>query len=71
MLKKVTLSADPQLIQLAREKASKENSTLNAQFRIWLERYVSSDTRLIDYDALMAQLAYVQPGQKFSREEMK
>jgi len=71
MLKNVTLSADPQLIQLAREKAGKENSTLNAQFRIWLEQYVRADSKLIDYDALMAQLANGQPGQKFSREEMK
>jgi hypothetical protein len=70
MLKNITLSADKQLIQLAREKATKENSTLNAQFRAWLERYVSSDLRVIDYDLLMEQLAYGQPGKKFSRDEM-
>jgi hypothetical protein len=70
VLKNITLSADRQLIQLAREKAAKENSTLNAQFRAWLERYVSTDRKFIDYDALMDQLTYGQPGKKFSRDEM-
>lgn len=70
MLKNITLSADQQLIQLARAKAAKENTTLNAQFRAWLERYVSADRKLIAYDALMDQFAYAQPGAKFSRDEM-
>jgi len=70
MLKNITLSADQQLIELARDKAKKENSTLNAQFRAWLERYVSTDRKLIDYDSLMDQLAYTQPGKKFYRDEM-
>ena len=70
MLKNITLSADKQLIQLAREKAAKENSTLNAQFRAWLERYVSTDRKLINYESLMDQMAYAQPGKKFSRDEI-
>ena len=70
MLKNITLSAEKQLIQLAREKAAKENTTLNKQFRAWLERYVSADRKLIDYDSLMNQFDYVQAGKKFSRDEM-
>ncbi|NJK29557.1 MAG: hypothetical protein HC851_15515 [Acaryochloris sp. RU_4_1] len=70
MLKNITLSVDHQLLQLAREKAAKENSTLNAQFRAWLERYVSTDRKLIDYDTLMAQVTYAQPGKTFCRDEM-
>jgi hypothetical protein len=70
MLKNITLSAEQHLIQLAREKAVKENTTLNAQFRGWLERYVSANRKLVDYDSLMAQLADRQPGKKFSRDEM-
>jgi hypothetical protein len=70
MLKNITLSANKQLIQLAREKAAKENSTLNVEFRAWLERYVSADRKLINYDVLMDQIAYAQPGKKFSRDEM-
>lgn len=70
MIRNITLSADKQLIQRAREKAARENSTLNAQFRTWLERYVSTDRKLINYDSLMDQMAYAQPGKKFSRDEM-
>lgn len=70
MLKNITLSADQQLLQLAREKAAKEKSTLNAQFRAWLQRYVSTDRKLIDYDVLMEKLSYAQPGKTFSRDQM-
>ena len=70
MLKNITLSADPQIIELARAKAARENSTLNAQFRAWLERYISTDSKLIDYESLMDRLTYGQPGKKFSRDEM-
>ena len=70
MLKNITLSAEKQLIELAREKAAKENTTLNKQFRAWLERYVSTDCKLIDYDTLMSQLEYAKPSKKFSRDEM-
>ena len=64
MLEDITLSADKHLIQLARKKAAKENSTLNARFCDWLKQYVISDRKLIDYDSLMDQLAYAQPGKK-------
>ena len=70
MLKNITFSADPELIRLAKEKAIREKSTLNHQFRSWLERYVSTERRLIDYETLMAQLDHVVPGRKFSRDEM-
>lgn len=70
MLKNITLSADRQIIQLARAKAARENSTLNAQFRAWLEQYTSTDSQLIDYESLMGRLTYGQPGKKFSRDEM-
>ena len=70
MLKNITLSAEEKLIKLAREKAARENSTLNSQFRAWLERYVSTERKLLDYDSLMDQLAYAKPGRKFSRDEM-
>lgn len=70
MLKNITLSADQRIIELARAKAARENSTLNAQFRAWLERYISTDSKLIDYESLMDRLTYGQPGKKFSRDEM-
>jgi len=42
-MKNVTLSADERLIETARERARRERTTLNEQFRLWLERYVGAD----------------------------
>ena len=70
MLKNITLSADEILIQRARERAARENTTLNDEFRRWLEQYVERPKNPADFSALMSRLAYAQPGRKFSREEM-
>ena len=70
MLENITLSADQNLIKLAREKAATANSTLNEQFCDWLERYVNNDPEAIDYDSLMDQFAYAQPVKKFSRDDI-
>ena len=70
MLKNITLSADEQLIKKAREKARRENTTLNENFRQWLKRYVMSDQEQFNYDELMESLNYVNPGRKFSRDEL-
>lgn len=70
MLKNITLSAQENLILKARERAATENSTLNAEFRRWLEKYalrLNNSDQLTD---LMARFDYVQPGQKFSRDEL-
>ena len=39
MLKNIKLSADEALVQAALKRAKLENTTLNAQFRLWLEDY--------------------------------
>jgi hypothetical protein len=70
MLKNITLSADERLIMLARAKASREHKTLNAQFRVWLERYVGNTAAAKNYRRLMKNLNNVQTTQKFSRDEM-
>lgn len=69
-MKNITLSAEEKLIEKARQKASREHTTLNAEFRTWLERYVEQDSALLDYETLMSELAYVKPGRKFKRDEM-
>jgi hypothetical protein len=70
MLKNITLSADEKLIRKAQEKAQREHTTLNENFRIWLRRYLSSDTNLLNYDNLMKELSYSQPGKTFTRTEL-
>jgi hypothetical protein len=70
MKKNVTLSADEELIQAARDTAGRENKTLNDAFREWLEDYGSRYRTAADYRLLMDRLSYAKPGQKFSRDEM-
>ena len=38
-MKNITLSADERLIEEARERARKDHTTLNAEFRKWLIEY--------------------------------
>lgn len=70
MLRNITLSADEKLIQKAREKASREHTTLNASFRQWLKQYIGRSTKTIDFNDFMKQLHYVDPGRHFLREEL-
>ena len=70
MLKNITLSADEQLIKKAREKAQREHTTLNNNFRRWLQQYVISETHHFSYDDLMDSFNYANSGKKFTRDEL-
>ncbi len=70
MLKNITLSAEEELIRKGRDKARRERTTLNANFRRWLKQYVNRSEKASDYRALMNSLTYAHPGRKFSREEL-
>ena len=70
-MKNITLSADGELIETARRRARSEHTTLNEQFRRWLEEYAQPEQRLQRYDAVMAQLrGKVRVGRKLTRDEM-
>lgn len=69
-MKNITLTADDDLINAARERARSENTTLNAQFRIWLAGYARKQ-RLQQYEAVMVNLrGKLVVGRKRSRDEM-
>jgi len=70
MLKNITFSADEDLIRRARERANAENTTLNEEFRKWLEKYVERPETAESFNLLMEHFEYVRPGRKFSRDEM-
>jgi len=70
MQKNITLSADEVLIKRARQKAQKEQTTLNARFRQWLEWYAGSNGIVDDYSHLMQKIDYAESGKSFSRDEM-
>ena len=69
-MKNITLSADDMLIKRAREKAQRENTSLNRLFRSWVQKYVNRDHIDNEYDSLMENMADVNAGRKFSRDEM-
>jgi hypothetical protein len=70
MLKNITLSAEERLIQRARERAERENTTLNEEFRRWLAQYAEKPRNTADFSALMSHLEYAQPGKTFLRAEL-
>ena len=45
-LKNITLSADERPIEEARQKAREQRTTLNEQFRRWLDEYVRREERV-------------------------
>lgn len=74
-MKNITLSANEDLIELARQKAQSQNTTLNAEFRIWLEQYANGSAqrngKIQDFHDLMTDLADVDSTNcRFSRDEL-
>jgi hypothetical protein len=70
-VKNITLSADEQVIEAARERARDEHTTLNEQFRRWLAEYAHTRVRMQRYDEVMAELrGRVKVGRKLTRDEM-
>ncbi len=70
MLKNITFSAEENLIRRARERAAGERTTLNDEFRCWLEKYVEHPETAEAFAELMDHFEYAQPGRLFRRDEM-
>ncbi len=70
MIKNITFTADETTIQLARQRAAVENTTLNELVRRWLAQYITNTASANHFDEIMEQLAYARAGRKFSRDEM-
>ena len=70
-MKNITLSADGSLIEAARRRAKAEQTTLNAQFRLWLEGYVGRGVKADRASTVMRELqGRLRVGRKLTREEM-
>lgn len=71
-MKNITLSAKENLIEAARQRAATEHTTLNEQFRIWLESYARHQQQVEEAIATIKNLQrkYSTEGRKFTREEM-
>lgn len=70
MVKNITFSAQEELIQRARQRAIAERTTLNEEFRKWLEKYAQRPESIGAFNFLMDQIKYAQPGRTFHRDEM-
>ncbi len=69
-MRKITLNADEESIEMARQRARAENTTLNEQFRRWLADYARPQ-RMRRYEQVMTGLrGKVVVGRKLSRDEM-
>lgn len=70
-MKNITFTAEEDLIQAAREQAAAEGSSLNEQFRRWLEQYARKRQAARALDSIDRMRAYVRTGgRKFTRDEM-
>ena len=71
-MKNITLSADEHLIELARQRAVSERTTLNAKFREWLESYAQRQYQAEEAMAVIDELRETvrTGGCRFSRDEM-
>ena len=70
MLTEITLNAEPELIQKAILVAQRQKTTLEAEFRQWLNRYISQDKSVDNYTQLMNELSHVQVGRTFTKEKI-
>ena len=66
----ITFNADKSDIELAREEARSQNTTLHELFRNWLKGLAGRKRRAEEFRVLMNELRNVNAGRKFTREEM-
>ena len=70
-MKNITLSADENLIEEARRRATAQSTTLNSQFRLWLADYVGRDRQAARAMRTVRELrGKLRVGRKLTREEM-
>lgn len=69
-MRNVTLSAEEAVIERARERARRENTSLNREFRRWVESYAGQDRAAEAYRALMERLDHVRAGGPYTRQEL-
>ena len=71
MARNITFTADEALIEEAREAARADHTTLNAQFKIWLEQYARKQWAARAMQTVERLRSYVRTaGRKFSRDDM-
>ena len=74
MLRNITLNADDNVIDTARDLMKAEGTSLNEQFKLWLDAYIAEHRRKQQVEAALATLdamaGKLKVGRKLTREEM-
>ena len=70
VMKNITLSADENLIEMARAEARKRKTSLNALFREWLEELAKREESRKRADEVIRRMSDFDSGGSFTREEM-
>jgi hypothetical protein len=70
-MRNTTFSADERLIEAARDRARRERTTLNEEFRRWLKAYALREGRARTAMATIAELqgSMRTGGRRFTRDE--
>ena len=68
-LQNITFSAERELIELARDRARQSKTTLNDEFRNWLQQFTRTTRDPKWYVQFMKQFDGIESGRKFSRED--
>lgn len=71
-MRNVTFSADERLIEAARNRARRERTTLNEEFRRWLEAYALRENQARTARETIADLqaSLRTGGRRFTRDEL-
>ena len=71
-MRNITLSADERTIERARERAKTNRTTLNQEFRRWLEQYARTEQQASEAAAVIREIqGYARTGgRRFTRDEM-
>lgn len=69
-MKNITLSAEEDLIERARDVARARHTTLNSAFREWLQHFAAGDADSSGFDALMQQMSHIDSAGPYSRDEL-
>lgn len=71
MARNITFTADDALIEEAREAARADNTTLNEQFRLWLEQYARKQRAARALQTVQRVRQYARTaGRSYTREQM-
>jgi len=69
-MRNITLSADEDVIDKARNRAQRENRSLNDAFRDWIAGYSGRNEKKLTLREIQKRWSHIKTGGPFTRDEM-